>query len=463
MKKTITSFSFVVFLIALTLLFLVIKKKELEEQPPVPAPAPASAPAPVSESAPALIAEEEEGNTAALRVTAPAILDDPDLAIPGEEDYVWEDQPWNSYHGTSELTGSASLLLPDSLVPLWQIAAEAAVYGTPVYADDSIFFANIRGGIFSADLKGDIRWQSQIISGERSDGTTRFASFEAPLLYLEDRIFACDDGGLIVALIAETGDELWRCALDISVLGSPNYQVRKSEEGDTEIFIYIIDQASGALYCLDGVTGKVLWKSDTEVGRCDATPGVSDDFVVFGSCASALHVFSSHTGEHLHDLELGSDSQVASGVALVDGKGVSGSRDGNLVLMDLEQGERLWTRELSRDEIFSTPAISGNWVVVGDEDGNLFAVHLEKGEIIWQTQLDGPIQSPVILRDKVAVSVDGQLYLLRLDTGETLWSYELSDEITSPCVAGKALVVGSSDATLTAFGSSEVLEALKND
>ena len=123
--------------------------------------------------------------------------------------------------------------------------------------------------------------------------------------------------------------------------------------------------------------------------------------------------------------------------------------------MDLNEGKRVWTTELSRDEIFSTPAVSGNWVVVGDEDGNLFAVHLVTGEIIWKTQLDGPIQSPVILRDKVAVSVDGLLYLLRLDTGETLWSYELSDEITSPCVAGKAIVVGSSDATVTAFAGND--------
>ena len=448
MKKTISSFSFVIFLIALTQLFLMIKKIELEQQPPTPEPVQAS------EAAPEWIPEEED-NTSALAPAPTHLSAFPDLHIPGPEDYVWEDNFWNSYHGPSELTGHADFLLPASLSPLWQIQAEAAVYGTPVYAEGLLFFANIQGGVFAVTREGDILWNVRVISGERSDGTTRYASFEAPMLYLEDRIFACDDSGFVVAFIAETGEEIWRRFLDISVLGSPNYQIRTGEDGSSEIFIYIIDQASGALHCLKGETGEVAWVSSTEVGRCDATPGVSGDFVVFGSCASALHVFSSRTGELLHDLELGNDSQVASGVALVDGKGLSGSRDGSLVLMDLNEGKRVWTTELSRDEIFSTPAVSGNWVVVGDEDGNLFAVHLVTGEIIWKTQLDGPIQSPVILRDKVAVSVDGLLYLLRLDTGETLWSYELSDEITSPCVAGKAIVVGSSDATVTAFAGND--------
>ncbi len=457
MKKVISSFSFVLFLISLTLLFLLIKKKEMENVPlssdPVtPIEAMLAVPEkeePIGsgEKSPDL-PDEDQTNTAVLSVS----MAQTHAASPtGAAESGTENLPWHSYHGSSTLTGSSPVSLPGSLVPLWQTDAEGAVLGTPVYSGSAVFFATVKGSVFAVDPEGEFLWSAKIITGEKADGTPRFASFEVPLLYLEGTVYACDADGTVIALDAAAGNELWRSFLDITVLGAPNYKLVSRNGMAPEISIYIIDQTAGALYCLDGATGEKKWISETGVGRCEASPGVYDEYVLFGSCASALHVFSSSTGKHLYDLPLGNDAQVASGVAISDGKGLSGSRNGNLVLIDLKEEKTIWDTRLSRHEIFSTPAVSNQWVVVGDENGSLYGVSFATGEKRWETSLGGSVLSPVIVGDHVAVSADGSLYLLTLASGERSWSYALSDEITSPCVAGNMLVVGSSDATVTAF------------
>ena len=76
------------------------------------------------------------------------------------------------------------------------------------------------------------------------------------------------------------------------------------------------NQGYGVLHALDFATGQTQWKTEG-VERCDGSAAVNNDVVVFGSCAAALHVYSTLDGSLLRELDLEGDSQVAGGVALV--------------------------------------------------------------------------------------------------------------------------------------------------
>jgi len=215
--------------------------------------------------------------------------------------------------------------------------------------------------------------------------------------------------------------------------------------------VYVLSRASGELHCLEAASGHILWKSEA-IERCDGSPSVSVEAVVFGSCAAALHVFSPDTGKRLRNIEVGQDSQVAGGVAL-DGKWIiSGSRSGKVLQADLQTGAVLWTNTDNDTEAFSTPAITKELAVVSHNDGTVFAMDRTTGKIRWQFDTKGYPTSAVIAGDKVILGADGELFMLKLTDGSKVWSFKVSDEITSPAVTQGLILAGSEDGTVAAFG-----------
>jgi outer membrane protein assembly factor BamB len=112
----------------------------------------------------------------------------------------------------------------------------------------------------------------------------------------------------------------------------------------------------------------------------------------------------------------------------------------------------VWVNEDAENEVFTTPAVSGDSVVFASSDGYIYALDRETGDRRWAFDTNGTPSSPVIAGDKVVVSSDGSLHVVRLEDGAPVWSYEVSDVITGPAVVGRMIIVGSEDGTVTAFG-----------
>ena len=155
------------------------------------------------------------------------------------------------------------------------------------------------------------------------------------------------------------------------------------------------------------------------------------------------------------NIEIDNDSQIAGGVAIVGDSVFSGSHSGYLIHANSKTREVVWINKDSEDEVLSTPAVSGEWVVFSSYDGLVYGLDRATGQKKWSFDTRGWPTSPVIAADKVVLTADGVLYLLRLDTGEEIWSYEVSDEATSPAIIRGMIVVGSEDGTVTAFGASQ--------
>lgn len=355
-------------------------------------------------------------------------------------------QSWPTYHGEASLDGVAEgVRLPDALKPAWRFMAGAPVFMTPVSDGVHVFFANAEGNVFAVDQGGEEVWSRTI---PREAAEEKPARFDAPLACFRDTLFAGSMHGVLYALDAGTGEVRWQRDLDGTILGTANAWFPPGAGTDGRVFA--IEQAEGVLHAFRIADGEPLWQS-APTNRCDGSPGVGRDAVVFGSCASALHIFSPETGALLREAKLGDESQVAGGVAVVDAMAFSGSRSGSIVSIALEAGESVWTNTDCDDEIFTTPAVNREWVVAGASDGRIYALDRADGSLRWKRELGREAGSPVIAGDKVLVTADGRLFLLRLADGNELWSHEVSDEVSAPAVAGGLVVTGCGDGTVAAF------------
>jgi eukaryotic-like serine/threonine-protein kinase len=352
---------------------------------------------------------------------------------------------WNTYHGGADLRGASLAALPEAPQLLWRYNAGGAVNNTPVSDGERIFFTAKKGLVIALDLKGSEVWKKNFTRTNET-GASVPVRFDAPLACAEGTILAGTAYGILIALDAKTGAEKWSYDTGGVIIGSPNW-INTNQA-------VVIDQSAGELHCLELNSGKMLWKT-AGVERSDGSPGVGGGQIVFGSCLAALHVYSATDGRHLRDIELGGDSQVAGGAA-VDGNLIfAGTRDGRLVCGDAATSNMVWSSAESKEQTFSTPAVTTDKVIYSSDNGFVYAVTRAEGRLLWSFNAGGLPTSPVVAKDKVVVSSDGVLYLLNLEDGRKLWSKEVSDEISSPALIGDMVVVGADDGTVTAFGKKE--------
>ena len=358
---------------------------------------------------------------------------------------------WNTYHGNSALTGVAEASFPDTLEVLWRIKTGAPVRETPVAHDGRIYYATARAEVVAVDLAGKQIWSREFFNGEEVKGERVRERIEAPLACFDGLVLFATSDGHFIALEAATGSERWRVQLMGPVRGTANYLP------GTPNRIYVIEQPTGVLHCVDPETGRILWKGEGPE-RCDGSPSVSPDAVVFGSCAAALHAFDPATGRLLRNIKIDGDSQVAGGVAQDKGLAFSGCRSGKVVKVDIREGKILWTNDQGESEVFSTPAVNDACVVSSSNDGKVYCMDRADGKGRWNFDTQGSPTSPVIAGDKVIVANEGELILLRLADGGKTWSLKISDEITAPAVAGDMILVGCEDGTVVALGAPKTKE-----
>jgi eukaryotic-like serine/threonine-protein kinase len=353
---------------------------------------------------------------------------------------------WPTYHGGGDLRGYSEVQLPKELEMLWRVDVGGAVYSTPVSDGVRIYVSAKKGRVLALGLDGSIIWERRL-TRMNDAGQEVPLRMEAPLAVFDGVLLAGSVNGVLYALEAERGSLLWEYDTGGTILGSVN----RLAAGD-EFRVVVIDQSDGSLHAVGLKSGVLAWKS-AGLERCDGSPGVWGERIVFGSCAAALHLFS-EAGVHVTNVVAGGEAQLAGGVAIGDGLAYAGGRDGGLVCVDLMAGELVWRLDVATEPAFGTPAVTGDRVLFSSDDGGVYAATAGRGggALIWRFETEGTPSSPVVAGDKVAVSVDGALLLLDLKSGERVWSQSVSDEISSPAVIAGRLVIGADDGTVAVFG-----------
>ena len=363
-------------------------------------------------------------------------------------------QDWPLFRHDAEGQGQSEENLVPPLEPLWTYESPLApgkkrppLVATPVIMKGRVYF----GGQDSTFRCLDLATGKEIWTHECLGGVVGAAAVAGDLVLFGDQ------AGVLYGLGAEDGKEHWKFETNDKIEGGINLLELTAGDGrsapETRAFVGSHDTF---LYCVNAATGKEIWKIETG-NAIVSTPSLaktgSQTAVIFGGCDNILHVVSALTGEKLQEQEVG--AYIANSSAARDGVVYVGHYGGEVLALDLESGDRIWTHT-GGGEYQSSPAVSKDRVYIGGRDKKLIALNRIDGKIVWNFTTRRDVDaSPVVCRDAVWIAgKDARLYALNPATGAELFTYDLGAQVSaSPAISRGTLVICAEDGIVYAFTS----------
>lgn len=241
---------------------------------------------------------------------------------------------------------------------------------------------------------------------------------------------------------------------------------------------------------------KKMWNYDPGAG-VSAQLLVRDSVLLVSTLKGEVHAVNVLDGKKLGVLSLG--APVAGTPVLVGGTIIVPlSRENeSLIAVNLQSGERLWTRDAGpvesaplvldsrvyvttlngaalcfndsdgaelwsfrtrpgkdRRAIRSSPATDGSALFFGCDDGFVYAVDLRTGALRWKRDAGGSVFASPLVADSMVIvgTLRGELLALRTDSGTVRWRFDTGAKIYNASAAdGARVFVGTSDGSCMAL------------
>jgi eukaryotic-like serine/threonine-protein kinase len=343
---------------------------------------------------------------------------------------------WPQFHGDQAQSGSVSGNLPEQLSLVWRFKAGDEVKSSPAISDGRVYIGSSNKHIYALDLQTGKQVWSVILDG----------MVEASPTLIDNVVYVGTLAGTLYALDAGSGSTRWTFSTGYKLVGGANWF--KDSENRLRILIGSYD---AFIYCVDAQTGKSVWTYKTG-NYINGSPAVDGGYCAFGGCDAVIHVLSIADGAKAG--EVNTSAYIAGSTAILENHVYVGNYNGELLKASLPAGNVVWSYSIDGAPFISSPAVTGDVVVIGGGDMRVHCVDNRTGKARWTyTSLGAVDSSPVIAGDKVvAGSNDGRLYMLNLTDGRLIWSYEIGRSITSsPAIAGSMVVVGCDDGMVYCF------------
>jgi len=213
--------------------------------------------------------------------------------------------------------------------------------------------------------------------------------FCAPLVARGDTLVAAGEEGIVRALAAGTGEELWQARIGGRVRAAPSAGGRR---------VYV-GAADGTVVALAAGTGEELWRRRLEEGG-RTRPAADQDRIFAGTAAGRVVAFDPASGEMLWRTSL--DARPGPGLALGPQILAVGTVDRRVYGLDPETGSVRWAFE-TEGVVRGTPAATRETIFCGSSDGYLYALESASGRLQWKYRLDGPAITDVALGEGMVV------------------------------------------------------------
>jgi outer membrane protein assembly factor BamB len=358
------------------------------------------------------------------------------------------------------------LALGDNIQQVWSASvtgggSRARLAAAPVVAGGKLFVIDTDATVYAYDAKTGQRVWSRSIRAANQPSQVQIGGGVS-----EDgeRLYATTGGGVVTALNAGDGSEIWKAQPGGPLRGAPTLS-----NGN----VYVMSQ-DNQLFALAQSDGAVVW-SDT--GTVETTgvfgvgaPAAAQGSVVAGFSSGELNAYRYENGRVLWGDALSRTSISTSVATLTDidadpvidrGRVFAIGEGGRMASYELVSGQRLW--ELNIGGI-ATPLVVGDWVFVVTDKARLFAITRATGKVRWISELPawrkpqkktGPIRwrGPILAGGKlILVSTEGAMASVDPATGQTLQERELNQSLTlSPIVADNMLYLLTDEGRILAF------------
>ncbi|KLO02613.1 membrane biogenesis protein [Morganella morganii] len=294
------------------------------------------------------------------------------------------------------------------------------------------------------------------------DGIGKYYSHLSPA-WEGSSIYAADRNGLVKALDADSGVEIWSVNL-AEKTGFLSASIPAMLSGGLTVsgeHLYVGTER-GTLIALNANDGEIAWTANAG-GEVLSRPEVSEGLVLVHTGNGLLQAFDTATGEQRWSLNLDTPSLSVRGEsapAVAMGAAFVGGDNGRVSAVMLGQGQLIWqqrisqatgTTEISRlNDVDMTPVVADGRVYAIAYNGNLVAMDMRSGQILWKRDF-GSVNELVLDGESLyVVDQNDNVYGLRAADGVTMWSQDklLHRNLSAPEIFNGYLVVGDGEGYL---------------
>ena len=280
----------------------------------------------------------------------------------------------------------------------------------------------------------------------------------------DGRTYVTSGFGVIIALDAVTGAEIWRNSTFAPMQSAPTID-------NGRLFAVSDDNE---LFALDADSGETLWtyQGIIESARMltAPSPAVVDDVVISPFSSGEIVALRVQNGTVLWQDALSATgnltplatlNDIAAGPVIVDGYVFATSQSGSLAAFDLRTGQRVWAQPAGS---LGFPMVAGDFIYTVTTEGEVACMSKTDGTVIWLTQLQafkkqkkrkkriawsGPIMAGERL---VMMGSHGKGVEVNPYDGTTLREFKLSGDVyVSPIVANNTVYYITDGAKLVAL------------
>ena len=280
----------------------------------------------------------------------------------------------------------------------------------------------------------------------------------------DGRVFVTSGFGLISALDAQTGSEIWRTRTRTPMHSAPTV--------DNGRLFAISDD--NELFALNADTGEVLWTYQAIIETVRMltapSPAVLGDVVVAPFSSGEVVALRVQNGSVLWQdgisgtgnlTPLAILNDIPSGPVIADGYVFASSQSGSLAAFDLRTGQRVWAQPAGT---LSFPLVVGDFIFTVTTEGEVACMSKTDGTVIWLTQLQAfkkqksrkkriAWMGPIIAGDRLLfMSSRGNAVEMNPLDGSIIREFKLSGDVfVPPVIANNTVYYITDNAKLVAL------------
>lgn len=262
----------------------------------------------------------------------------------------------------------------------------------------------------------------------------------------QDRLYAADHKGTVVALDRSTGKKIWRVNTSHKFTAGPKI---------LDNSLVLLATAQGKIVALDISTGQVAWESKVSSEVLGAPVG-GNGVVLAHAIDGSVTALDSKAGELLWRVDQSTPALTlhsSSAPVIFEDKAVVGFANGKLAALNLQTGLIEWERTVSlprgRSEvqrmvdITADPIVDHNVVYAITYQGKLAAVNITTGDLLWDRELSSYHNMAIDKQHIYVTDNEHHLWAIDKQTGTTLWKQVALGQryITGPTVVNDRVVV----------------------
>ena len=252
---------------------------------------------------------------------------------------------------------------------------------------------------------------------------------EFPPVIAYGNLYVGTNDGHVLAVDSETGKVVWNKGFGICTAASPavGRGVVYQPFMDPSPCRQHDESAPGYMIALDAQTGDELWRF--KAGVIETSPLLIDGILYFGSWDKKMYAVDVDTHKVVWSFQTG--GQVKGGPAYSNGLLYFASYDRKVYCVDARTGKLKWSGS-GNANFYATPTVAYGRVYVGNTDGRVYAFGAQTGHLLWAKATGGFVYSSAGLYRKTVYVGSYSHRFLALDagSGDIRWSFPTDGAIS---------------------------------